>query len=59
MYKILFSGTPFANVKDIENACALALSVHRSSNVEHSVRVLDEKDVEVITFSFVASKVDK
>lgn len=56
MYKILFSGVTFATVKDIENACALALSVHRSSNVEHSVRVLDEKDLEVITFSFFTPK---
>lgn len=54
MYKVYFEGKPFASVPDIENACALALSVHRSSNINHVVyvnHVVKDDEFNIITFS--------
>lgn len=54
MYTIRFEGVPFASVLDIETACALALSVHRSSNISHIIDVVDSAGV--ITISFTLSR---
>lgn len=42
MYKVLFNDALFASVGTLEEACSLALAVHRSSNMSHHVAVLDE-----------------
>lgn len=60
MFKVLFNRSLFAIVSNIEEACSMALAVHRTSNVEHSIYVTSE-DVNsvIITFSFVSPKKDK
>ena len=41
MYKVEFCDVPFGTFENLEDAVALALAVHRSSNVPHSVTVIN------------------
>lgn len=39
MYKIFYNSNEFTRCKTLEDAVALALGMHNSSNVEHSIKV--------------------
>lgn len=52
MFKVFIQGeefheVEFARLNSLEDACALALSLHRSSNVKHIITVYNVDDNEV------------
>lgn len=50
MYKVFFESNEAYRSPSIEDALAFALSLHRSSNVSHTISVYDpEKESSVIT----------
>lgn len=56
MYKVLFKNNPaesgafVGSCRSIDEACSLALALHRSSNVPHFVTVFDVDEASVVTF---------
>lgn len=52
MYKVSFESVEVYRSQSIEDALAFALSLHRSSNVKHDIRVYDpDKDDVCITLT--------
>lgn len=50
MYKVLFNGVVYAEIKTLEEAVSLSLAIHRSSNVTRDVTVADETGNEFLCF---------
>lgn len=50
MYKVLFEEVTIFECKTVEEAIAMALSIHQASNVEHLIGVFEaETDVPVVS----------
>lgn len=49
-YKVILQSLPFAELKEEGEAIQLAIALHRSCTVPHSVKVVDDKDNILVNF---------
>lgn len=52
MYKVFYNDSEFARLRSIEDAIGLCLSLHRASNLRHTISVYDsvnDHDLLVLT----------
>lgn len=43
-YKVIFQSLPFAELKEERQAIELAIALHQSCTVSHTVKVLDDEE---------------